>query len=293
MRVHAFLPRLAIVLAIALLGAACRKDGRLDETETLPVDQLYAEAKALLEAGNYERSVRYYRRLVARFPFGKYTEQAELDTAYAQYKAGEPEEALSTINRFIRQYPTNKHVDYAYYLRGLINFNREVGLLERYVANDNTRRDLGFARQSFQDFGELLKRFPDSRYAEDARQRLVYLANALSMFEVHVARYYYNRTAYVAAASRAQASLVNYPRTPANEHALDVLIRSYDALDLAKLRDDTREIMVKTYPNSLYLTGELGASRPWWKFWGNDIYRGVDTGRSDGRGGPKPWWQIW
>ena len=158
---------------------------------------------------------------------------------------------------------------------------------------DLSERDPKAMKESFAAFKELVAKFPDSRYADDSRQRLVYLSNALSMFEVHVARYYFNRTAYVAAAGRAQASLVNYPRTPANEHALDVLIRSYDMLKLPKLRDDTRAILEKTYPQSPYLTGELGASRPWWKFWGNDIYRGVDTGRADGKGGPKPWWQIW
>ena len=266
MRVHAFLPRLAIVLAIALLGAACRKDGRLDETETLPVDQLYAEAKALLEAGNYERSVRYYRRLVARFPFGKYTEQAELDTAYAQYKAGEPEEALSTINRFIRQYPTNKHVDYAYYLRGLINFNREVGLLERYVANDNTRRDLGFARQSFQDFGELLKRFPDSRYAEDARQRMIYLRNGLAQGELNVAQYYFRREAYIAAQGRAKYIIENYQQTPQASEALAIMAESYKRLGQQKLAEDTIRVLQLNYPDHPYRQGDWPArGNKWWQ----------------------------
>jgi outer membrane protein assembly factor BamD len=266
MRVHAWFPRLAFVLAIALLGAACRKDGRLDETETLPVDQLYAEAKALLEAGNYERSVRYYRRLVARFPFGKYTEQAELDTAYAQYKAGEPEEALSTINRFIRQYPTNKHVDYAYYLRGLINFNREVGLLERYVSNDSTRRDLGFARQSFQDFGELLKRFPDSRYAEDARQRMVYLRNGLAQGELNVAQYYFRREAYIAAQGRAKYIIENYQQTPQASEALAIMAESYKRLGQDKLAEDTIRVLQLNYPDHPYLKGEWPArGNKWWQ----------------------------
>lgn len=266
MRVPAWFPRLAFVLAIALLGAACRKDGRLDETETLPVDQLYAEAKALLEAGNYERSIRYYRRLVARFPFGKYTEQAELDTAYAQYKAGEPEEALSTINRFIRQYPTNKHVDYAYYLRGLINFNREVGLLERYVANDSTRRDLGFARQSFQDFGELLKRFPDSRYAEDARQRMVYLRNGLAQGELNVAQYYFRREAYIAAQGRAKYIIENYQQTPQAAEALAIMAESYKRLGQQKLAEDAVRVLQLNYPDHPYLQGEWPArDNKWWQ----------------------------
>jgi outer membrane protein assembly factor BamD len=266
MRVHTPFLRLAFVLAIALLGAACRKHGRLDETETLPVDQLYSEAKALLEAGNYERSIRYYRRLVARFPFGKYTEQAELDTAYAQYKGGEPDEALSTINRFIRQYPTNKHIDYAYYLRGLINFNREVGLLERYVANDNTRRDLGFARQSFQDFGELLKRFPDSRFAEDARQRMVYLRNGIAQGELNVAEYYFRRAAYIAAQGRAKYIIENYQQTPQAAEALAIMAESYKRLGQAKLSEDTIRVLQLNYPDHPYLSGDWPArGSKWWQ----------------------------
>ncbi len=266
MRVPALFARVALLLVLALVATACRKDGRLDETETLPVDQLYAEAKGLMEAGNYERAIRYYRRLVARFPFGPYTEQAELDTAYAQYKGNEPEEALSTINRFIRQYPTHKHIDYAYYLRGLINFNREVGLLERYVANDSTRRDLGFARQSFQDFGELIKRYPSSRYAEDARQRMVYLRNGLAQGELNVAEYYFRREAYIAAQGRAKYIIENYQQTPQTAEALAIMAESYKRLGQDKLAEDTVRVLQLNYPDHPYLQGEWPSkSNKWWQ----------------------------
>src|SRR5690349_24042968 len=125
--------RLPALVVLVLVFAACGDRTRLDASEILPVDELYAEAHKSMEAGNYDRAVKYYKRLVARFPFGKFTEQAELDMAYSQYKGSNPEEALSTVNRFIKQYPTQRHADYAYYLRGLINFNRETGLLERYL----------------------------------------------------------------------------------------------------------------------------------------------------------------
>jgi len=292
----AFVRTLALAFAIvaAVLSSGCNLLPEVkDETSGWSADRLYRTAHDAMLEGNYTRAVKLFETLEARFPYGRYAQQAMLEGAYASYRANEVPTAISGLDRFIRTYPNHPNVDYAYYLKGIVNFREDQGLIGYVYEFEMSERDPKLMKDAFAAFKELVSKFPDSRYAEDARQRLVYLANALSMFEVHVARYYYNRTAYVAAASRAQASLVNYPRTPANEHALDVLIRSYDALDLAKLRDDTREIMVKTYPNSLYLTGELGASRPWWKFWGNDIYRGVDTGRSDGRGGPKPWWQIW
>lgn len=243
-----------LLIASALFLAACG-NSKQDPSETLPVDEMYAEAKTALENGNLDRSVRYYKRLVARFPFGRYTEQAQLELAYAQYKSGDAEEGLSSINRFIKTYPTHRHIDYAYYLRGLMNFNREIGLIERYVQSDATRRDLGFARQSFQDFGELLKRYPSSRYAGDARQRMVFLRNAMAQGELNVARFYFDRKAYVGAQNRAKYVIENYQQTPQTGDALAILTESYKQLGEEQLSADARRVLELNYPDHPYLSG--------------------------------------
>jgi outer membrane protein assembly factor BamD len=248
--------RLVLLPVLVLLLVACGGKSKLDASETLPVDELYAEAKQSLEAGNYERASKYFKRLVARFPFGRYTEQAELELAYAQYKANNPEEALSTINRFIKQYPTQKHADYAYYLRGLINFNREIGLIERYIEQDTTRRDLGFARQSFQDFSDLIERYPNSRYAQDARQRMIHLRNGLAQSELNVAEYYFRRRAYVAAAGRAKHIIETYQQTPQAGEALAILADSYRRLGEDKLAEDAKRVLELNYPEHPYLRGD-------------------------------------
>lgn len=264
MRARSLLPRLLVPVLLALL-AACG-DTRIDRIETLPVDELYAEAKQSLEASNYERAARYYKRLVARFPFGRYTEQAELELGFAQYKAGDAEEALSTTNRFIRQYPTHPHIDYAYYLRGLINFNREYGVLERYVQTDATRRDLANARQSFQDFGELIQRFPNSRYAVDSRQRMIHLRNGLAQAELNVASFYLRRKAYIAAQTRAKFLIETYPQTPQTGDALAIMAESYRQLGQEKLADDALAVLRLNFPDHPYLGGGWPAKRSlWWQ----------------------------
>jgi outer membrane protein assembly factor BamD len=256
----------AALLALLLALAACGEGTRVDATETLPVDELYAEAKTSLLAGNYERASRYYKRLVARFPFGRFTEQAELELGYAQFKSNDPEEALSTVNRFIRQYPTHAHIDYAYYLRGLINFNREFGVLERYIQQDTSRRDLGYARQSFQDFGELLRRYPDSRYAGDARQRMVHLRNGLAQAELNVAEFYFRRAAYVATQARAKYIIENYQETPQTGDALALMAESYHRLGQQTLAEETLRVLKLNYPEHPYLDGGWPSKRNiWWQ----------------------------
>ena len=254
----------ATVIAAGLL-AAC-SETRTDAAETLPVDELYAAANTSLNTGNYARAARFYTRLIARFPFGRYTEQAELELAFAQYRNDDYEEALSTTNRFIRTYPTHPRVDYAYYLRGLINFDREVGLLERYIQSDATRRDLGFARQSFQDFGELLQRYPDSPYAADARQRMVHLRNELAQAELNIAQFYFRREAFIAAQSRAQYIVENYQQTPQVGDALAILTESYKRIGEDALSEQTRKVLQLNYPDHPYLTGSWPArGSRWWQ----------------------------
>lgn len=288
----AFVRTLAIVLAAAFLAAGCGllPSGR-DETAGWSAERIYKAAHDAMLEGNYTRAVKLFESLEARFPYGRYAQQAMLEGAFANYRANETAAAISTLDRFIRTYPNHPSIDYAYYLKGIVNFREDQGMFGYVYEFELSERDPKQMKDAFAAFKELVAKFPDSRYAEDAKQRMVYLVNALSMYEVHVARYYYNRGAYVASANRAQLSLVNYPRTPANEHALDVMWRSYDKLNLVQLRDDAKDILKRTYPTSPYLTGI--PTRPWYKFWGSDIYSGVDLGTDAGAAAAKPWWKWW
>jgi outer membrane protein assembly factor BamD len=240
-------------LMVLLLGlAACGKSVRDDEVETLPVDKLYDAAKTSLTNGNYDRAQRYFKRLIARFPFGEYTDKSEQNLAFAQYKMGQSDEALSTINRFIKQHPTHANVDYAYYLRGLINFDRKTGFFARYLPED-IGRDNGTAKQAFLDFAELLKRFPDSKYSPDARQRMLYLRNSLAAAELNVARYYFRRGAYIGAANRAKNVIETYQQTPQAADALAVLAECYRREGQTTLAADTEAVLKLNDPQHPYL----------------------------------------
>ncbi|WP_440222075.1 outer membrane protein assembly factor BamD [Dokdonella sp. MW10] len=246
---------LFLLLVVALSGCSLFGKKKADPLETLPVEQLYERGKVANDKGNYDVAVRTFTRLVARFPFGPYTEQAQIEQAYAQYKMNKPEDAYSTIGRFIRTYPTHKHVDYAYYLRGLINFDREEGLLERYAGLDRTQRDQSYVRQSFDDFSELVKRYPTSRYAEDARQRMIYLRNGMAQAELNVALYYLRRGAYVAASNRAKAIIENYDRAPQTGDALAIMMQSYRNLGQEALAADTERVLKANSPQHPALDG--------------------------------------
>lgn len=236
-----------------------------DETAGWSAERLYATAHDEMLAGNYTRAVRLFETLEARYPFGRYAQQAALESAYASYRAGETAVAVATADRFIRTYPNHANVDYAYYLKGLVHFREDQGIFGYLYEVDLSERDPKSMRESFNAFKELVAKFPESRYAEDAKLRMRYLSNAMGMFEVHVARYYFNRGAFIAAANRAQVALTSYPRTESNEHALGVLVRSYERLELPKLAEDTRRILQTTYPESIYLSDVQ--PKPWWQFW--------------------------
>ncbi len=258
------LPRLALMffLSIALATSGCSSVGKLfgkkkdAATETLPVDQMYARAHQALENNNLGRSETYYKRLISRFPYGPFTEQAQLDLAYAYYKDGKFDDAASTINRFIRTYPTHKHVDYAYYIKALINFNRENRVLAKLARLDLSQRDQGTPRQSFNDFGDLLRRYPSSRYAGDARQRMVYLREQLAKHEIGVGLYYLNRGAYVAAANRGQYVIENFPQSAYEGDALALMAESYTRLGNKTLADDSRRVLQQNFPNHPWLAGK-------------------------------------
>ena len=249
--------RLLAVLALAMAVGACSMFGHRGQSiDTMPVEPLYTKAHTSLENGDYAAASKAYQRLIARFPSGDYNEQAQLDLAYSQYKDNQPDDALSTINRFIKTYPTNKHVDYAYYLRGLINFGRTTGFIERVTKSTGgqSRRDQGYNLQSFDDFSELARRFPDSAYTADARQRMVYLRNLLAQYEINVAEFYLRNKAYVAAADRSQYVIEHYQQAPQAGDALAILARSYLALDRKDLAAQTRKVLALNYPDHPYLT---------------------------------------
>jgi len=253
-------------LALLLAVAGCSHFGKKgDVTETLPLEDLYAQAKEALQNNNLSRATHYYERLVARFPFGPYTEQAQLELAYAQYKDHKEEEAYSTVNRFIKTYPTQKHIDYAYYLRGLINFNRSSGLLERYIDRDQSKRDQAYSLQSFDDFSELVKRYPSSPYAADGRQRMVFLRDNMARSDLNIALYYLRRQAYVAASNRAEHIVEAYQGTPQAADALAIMAESYKSLGEDKLSDDARRVLELNFPDHPYLAGHWPPKRQYWK----------------------------
>lgn len=225
------------------------------ETETLPVEALYAEARESRDGGNYSRAELYLTRLTGRFPFGPYTEQAQLDLAYAQYKQGKTEDATSTLDRFIRTYPTHPAIDYAYYLRALNGFERESFFLQRVARADMSARDLTRVQASFEAFADLLRRYPSSRYAGDARQRMVYLKNFMARHEVSTGLYYYERGAYVSAINRAKYLLETYPQSEFEADGIALLAASHAALGQDTLAGDARRVLEQNYPQHPYMAG--------------------------------------
>jgi outer membrane protein assembly factor BamD len=253
------------LLALTVAGCGLLPDVK-DETAGWSAEQLYKNAHEAMQDGNYTRAVKLFDTLEARYPYGRFAQQAILEGAFSNWRNSEQAAATAACDRFIRTYPNHPNVDYAYYLKGLVYFREDQGLFGYVYELDLSERDPKQMRESFAAFKELVQKFPQSNYAEDARIRMRYLTNALGMYEVHVADYYYARGAYVAAANRAQASLVNHPRTPSNEMALDVMVKSYRKLGLTQLADDAHAILEKTFPDSVYLAANAPA-KPWWKIW--------------------------
>lgn len=256
------------LLAVALaLGGCGLLPEVVDETAGWSAQKLYAEAKDNLDSGNYERAIKLFETLEARYPYGRYAQQAQLEVAYAYHKDNEPISAIAACDRFIKLHPNHPNVDYAYYLKGLSNFNEDLGLFGKLVDQDLSERDPKAARDAFEAFKELSTRFPDSKYTPDATARMKYLVNALASNEVHVAKYYLKREAYVAAANRAKEVLKTYPEAPATEEALAILVIAYDKLRLADLRDDALRVLKLNFPNSKYAQGVNLEGKPWYRFW--------------------------
>lgn len=257
-----------MVVALAALIGGCASVREYDETRGWPAAKVYAEAREEMNTRNWQRAIKLYETLESRFPFGRYSQQAMLELAYSQWKDAEPIPAIATLDRFLKLYPTHPNADYAWYLRGLINFNHDLGVLGSLSRQDVSERDPRSARESFESFRELVTRFPESRYAPDAAARMKFIVNMLASHEVHVARFYLRKGAYVAAANRAQAALTTYPQAPANEEGLLIMVQAYDAMGLADLRNDAERVMKANFPNSKYLAKDPRVDgRRWWHLW--------------------------
>ena len=248
--------RLFHLSALLLLLSGCAGLDQ-DPTKDWSAERFYTEGKTALTEGNYTTAIKHFETLEARYPYGPYAEQAQLEVAYAYYKDSEPASAIAAANRFIRLHPTHPNTDYAYYLKGLANFNDKPNLLERlFTDQDLSDRDPRGMRDAYDAFRELTEQFPRSRYAEDSRNRMAYLVNFLAKSEINVARFYYSRGAYVATVNRARYVIERYQRTPSVEDALGLQALSYRKMGMDSLMKDTLRVLQKNFPDSRYL-GEL------------------------------------
>ena len=262
------LPALALIFAALLSLSGCGLlPEQKDETAGWSANKLYTQAKEAMSEGSWDKAVKYFEKLESRYPYGRYAQQAQLEVAYAYFKSGEMASAIAACDRFVKLHPDHPNVDYIYYLKGLVTFNEDLGMMGHVSMQDQTERDPKGMRESFDAFKTLSSRFPDSKYTPDAVQRMKYLVSAMAANEVHVARYYMKRKAYVAAANRAQSAIKNYPDAPAIEEALFIMVKAYDEMGMIDLRDDAERVMRKNYPNSVYYTRGLNRVEPWWKLW--------------------------
>ncbi|KAF0190916.1 MAG: competence protein ComL [Gammaproteobacteria bacterium] len=242
-----------LLIVLIVLMTACSSTKEKDETRS--AEEFYTSGKKALDIGDYETAIKEFESLEARYPFGNYSQQAQLDIAYAYYRNDDPDEAVAAADRFIKLYPRHKHVDYLYYLRGLARFNQGYGYFEYKFSLDISKRDPRTTREAFQYFSELITRFPDSQYAVDARQRMIALRNQLAVYEMHVADYYMRRGAYVAAAKRAKYVVEELPQTPATADALALMASAYRQLGIDDLADDALRVLERNNEEHPALTG--------------------------------------
>ncbi|HRC71858.1 MAG TPA: outer membrane protein assembly factor BamD [Candidatus Competibacter sp.] len=241
---------LAGPLTAALLAGCSLLPEKIDETKNWSAQQLYSEAKSSMNDGNYKTALEYLDKIQARYPFGRFAQQAQIDTLFIQYRDNEPDAAIAAADRFIQANPRHPYVDYAYYMKALVNFNRSNTLIERLAPSDRAKTDTATARQSYSDFAELVRKFPNSKYAEDSRQRMLFLHNNLAAYEVNVADYYLRRGAYVAAVNRAKYVVETYARTPASADALSIMTRAYVKMGMPQLAADSLRVLERNYPQS-------------------------------------------
>ena len=256
-----------LVLTMALLQlAGCGTTS--DDLSGKSAEKLYAEAKENMDSGVYEQAIKGFERVEGLAAGTLLGQQSQLNVAYLYWKTGEKAQALSSIERFIKVNPSSPALDYAFYLRGVINFNEDLGLFGNFSGQDLSERDQRAARDAYAAFKQLVDQFPTSPYADDARKRMNYIVNSLASYELHVARYYFRRGAYVAAANRAQQAVTEFQQSPSAEEALYLLMQCYDQLQLTDLRDDAERVLRQNYPDSAFFTRGIDSrAKPWWRLW--------------------------
>ncbi len=257
-------------LFLALLLSGCAIFGEpteLDDTKGWQAKRIFEAGELAMADRDYEKALRYFKILASRFPHGRYATQAKLEIMYAHYKKEDPVSTLVAAERFIKIHPNHPNVDYAYYVKGLATFN-ERGVIERITKQQINDRDPKALKLSFAAFKELTERYPKSRYYKDAVERMVYIVNTLAQHEMHVAYYYMNRKAYLAALNRAKYVLEYYPKSDSVEAALATMVSAYDYMELTDLKEDTIRVLETNYPNNPMITGKVvQEERTWWKFW--------------------------
>jgi outer membrane protein assembly factor BamD len=254
---------------LVVLGlSACATPDVYDETRGWTVDKLYTEAHSELMSGNYTRAEKLYETLQARYPYGRYAQQSEMDLAYGYYRDKEPEQALAACDRFIKVHPAHPNLDYIYYLKGLIYLNSDDSWIAKYGGQDMSERDPDASGKAYQAFREVVTRYPDSKYAADSQAKIVMLVDAMGNYQMHVARYYMLRGAYVAAVNRAEGVVREYHNTKYVEEALAIMVQGYQDLGMKQQSDDARRVLALNYPQSSYLANPWQPTvLPWWKFW--------------------------
>jgi len=269
------LPSILILTASLLLSGCSWLPEQVDNTKDWSANKLYSEARQQLNDKNYEKAIEYFEKLEARYPFGRYAQQAQLEIAYAYYKYEEPDLAIAAAERFIKIYPRHPNIDYAWYLKGLVNYNRGKSIVSRFLPQNQAERDTFNMQAAYDDFEQLMQRYPDSIYAQDSAQRMIYLRNNMAEYELHVADYYMRRQAYVAAANRGKHVVEHFQRTPSVPGALAVMVRAYRKLDADDLAGDALRVLRLNYPDNpqtVRLTADTtyvgdDDEPAFWKFW--------------------------
>ena len=256
----------ALLLALGLGGCGIFSS-KGDPKKEWGAAEYYKAAKEDFDNGNWEAAIKLYEQLESKYPYGRYAQQAQLETAYAYYKQGETAQAISAVDKFTKLHPNHENVDYALYLRALANFKEDLGPFTRLARQDLADRDPKAARESFEGFKEVATRFPNSRYAEDSRERMAYLVEALARHELKVARYYLTRGAFLAAVNRAQDAITRFPNSPIHRDALEIMIEGYDRMGMGELRDDARKVLAKNFPADRMAQQGQNRTRPWYQFW--------------------------
>jgi outer membrane protein assembly factor BamD len=251
-----------LALVVAFSGTGCKMFKKKEAPENQPVEVMYEEAHGAMQNNNWDRGLQNFRRLIAQYPYGPYTEQALMETAYAEYKAGKLDDAVTTVDRFIRTYPTHRNIPYMYYLRGLANSNRDTVFLQKVWRLDASRRDLATPMQGYNDFARVAENYPNSRYAADARQRMIQLRDQFALHELDTAIYYLRRDAWVSAASRARYLLETYPQSAYQNDAIAVLGEAYTHLGNQTLAADAKRVLELNDPQHPWLVGKF-PDYPW------------------------------